>query len=103
MSHQSVERVTGMKKFKGEIEGKMFDSTTMFIETRMDDRQGNQRGQCTMSFKAGTSEVFDRLSAVPLPAEFEVEWETVTNGNKSQQIITGIRSHKPVQSKPSAP
>lgn len=102
MSHQSVERVTGMKKFKGEIEGKLFDSTSMFIETRMDDRQGNQRGHCTMSFKAGTSEVFDKLSSIPLPAEFEVDWATVTNGNRSQQIITGIRPHKPGQAKPTA-
>lgn len=101
--HQSVERITGMKKFKGEIEGKMFDSTTMFIETKMDDRQGNQRGRCSMSFKAGTSDVYDQLSGIQLPAEFEVDWDTVTNGNKSQQIIVGLRPHKPVQQKPTAP
>ena len=101
--HQSVERVTGMKKFKGEIEGKNFDSTTVFIETRMDDRNGTRRGHCSMDFNAGTSAVYDRLSTITLPAEFDVEWDTVTNGNKSQQIITGIRQAKPVASKPAAP
>ena len=101
MTHQSVVRITGMKKFKGEIEGKQFDSTTMFIETRMDDRQGNQRGQCSMSFKAGNSEVYDKLSSIALPAEFEVDWDTVTNGNKSQQIIVNIRPHKLAQQKAS--
>lgn len=89
--HKSIERVTGMKKFKGDIEGKSFDSTTVFVETRMDDRNGNRRGHCTMDFNAGTSEIYDRLRTVDLPAEFEVEWETVTNGNTVQQIIVDLR------------
>lgn len=98
--HKSVERVTGMKKFKGDIEGKSFDSTTVFVETRMDDRNGNRRGHCTMDFNAGISEVYDRLQAVNLPAEFEVEWDTVTNGNNVQQIIVDIRPHKAEVKKP---
>ena len=73
--HKPVERVTGMKKFKGDIGGKSFDSTTVFVETRMDDRNGNRRGHCTMDFNAGISDVYDRLQAVNLPAEFEVEWD----------------------------
>ena len=101
--HKSVEVITGMKKFKGEIEGKFFDSTTLFIETRMDDRHDNQRGHCSMSFKAGNSEVYDKLGTISLPAEFEVSWDTVSNGNKSQQIIVGLHPHKPVQQKPSVP
>lgn len=101
--HKSVERVTGMKKFKGDIEGKSFDSTTVFVETRMDDRNGNRRGHCTMDFNAGISEVYDRLQAVNLPAEFEVEWDTVTNGNNVHQIIVDIRPHKLNQMKATVP
>lgn len=92
--HKSIERVTGMKKFKGDIEGKAFDSTTVFVETRMDDRNGNRRGHCTMDFNAGISEVFDRLKDVALPAEFEIEWDTVTNGNNVQQIIVDMHPRK---------
>ena len=98
--HKSIERVTGMKKFKGEIEGKSFDSTTVYVETRMDDRSGNRRGHCTMDFNAGTSEVYDRLQAIALPAQFEVEWDTVTNGNAVQQIIVDIRPPKVEMKKP---
>jgi len=98
--HKSVERVTGMKKFKGEIEGKSFDSTTVFVETRMDDRNGNRRGHCTMDFNAGISEVYDRLQTVSLPAEFEVEWDTVTNGNNVQQIIVDIKPHRKEVARP---
>lgn len=93
--HKSVERITGMKKFKGEIEGREFDSTTVFVETRMDERNGNRRGVCTMDFSAGSSSVYDRLAVIPLPAEFEVEWNTVSNGKRSQQIIVDIRPYKP--------
>lgn len=92
--HKSVERVTGMKKFKGDIDGRNFDSTTVFIETKMDDRNGNRRGVCTNDFNAGKSEVYDRLSTIALPAEFEVEWDTVSNGSKTRQIIVDIRPHK---------
>lgn len=98
--HKSIERVTGMRKFKGEIEGKSFDSTTVFVETRMDDRNGNRRGHCTMDFNAGTSEVYDRIQAIELPAQFEVEWDTVTNGNNVKQIIVDIRPHKVEVKKP---
>ena len=98
--HKSIERVTGMKKFKGEIEGKSFDSTTVYVETRMDDRSGNRRGLCTMDFNAGTSEVYDRIKAAELPGQFEIEWDTVTNGNAVHQIIVDIRPHKAEVKKP---
>ncbi|MEI7431140.1 MAG: hypothetical protein WCL27_11855 [Betaproteobacteria bacterium] len=104
---KSVERVTGMKKFKGDIEGRSFDSTTVFIETKMDDRQGNRRGACTNDFNAGKSDVYDRLSSVSLPGQFEVDWDTVSNGSKTRQIIVDIRPYKPltpsgVQAKPAS-
>lgn len=92
--HKSVERVTGMKKFKGDIDGRPFDSTTVFIETKLDDRNGFRRGACTNDFNAGKSEVFDRLSSIALPAEFEVVWDSVSNGKRTQQIIVDIRPHK---------
>lgn len=92
--HKSIERVTGMKKFKGEIDGKQFDSTTVFVETRLDDRGGNRRGKCTMDYNAGSSDVFDRLKNVDLPADLELEWDTVSNGNDSKQIIIDVRPIK---------
>lgn len=92
--HVSKDRVTGMKKFKGEIEGKSYDSTTVYVETRLHDAQGNRRGNCTIDFNAGTSEVFDRFRHIDLPADFEIEWDTITNGKKIQQIIVDMRPLK---------
>ena len=92
--HKSIERVTGMKKFKGSIDGKEFDSTTVFVEVRLDDRNGNRRGKCTADFSAGTSDVYDRLKHLDLPAEMEIEWDTVSNGNDTKQVITDVRPHK---------
>lgn len=92
--HKSIEMITGMKKFKGEIEGKAFDSTTVFVDVRMDERNGNRRGRCSADFNAGTSDVFDRLKNIQLPAEFEVEWDTVSNGNETKQVVIDVRPHK---------
>lgn len=92
---KQIVKVTGMKKFKGEIEGKAFDSTTVYIETKMDDRDGNRRGMCSMDFNAGKSDTFDKLSGITLPAEFEVDWDTVSNGSRTKQIIVGLRPAKP--------
>jgi len=94
--HKSIATITGMKKFKGDIDGRLFDSTTVFIETKMDDRNGTRRGVCTNDFNAGKSDVYDRLSAIALPAEFEIEWDTVSNGSRTKQIIVDIRPAKAV-------
>jgi hypothetical protein len=48
----------------------------------------------------GISDVYDRHQAVSLPAEFEVEWDTVTNGNNVQQIIVDIKPHRKEVTKP---
>jgi hypothetical protein len=89
-----------MKKFKGDIDGRPLDSTTVFIETKLDDRNGFRRGVCTNDFNAGKSEVYDRLSGITLPADFEVEWDTVSNGSRSKQIIVDIRPSKAISAKP---
>ena len=39
-------------------------------------------------------------SSPRLPAQFEVEWDTVTNGNAVQQIIVDIRPPKAEVKKP---
>lgn len=92
--YKSVERVTGMKKFKGDIDGRAFDSTTVYIETKMDDSNGNRRGMCTTDFNAGKSDVYDRLGGITLPAQFEVEWATVSNGSRTKQVVVDIQPHK---------
>jgi hypothetical protein len=101
--YKSVERVTGMKKFKGDIDGRQFDSTTVFIETKMDDRNGTRRGTCTNDFNAGKSEVYDRLIGIALPAEFEIEWDTVSNGSRTRQIVVDLRPYRTVAQGVSSP
>ena len=95
--HKSVERVVGMKKFKGDIDGRNFDTTTVYIETKLDDRNGQRRGHCSVDFNAGKSDVYDRLAGVGLPSDFEVEWDTVSNGSRTRQVIVEIRPFKPAQ------
>lgn len=95
---KTVERITGMKKFKGEIDGRQFDTTTVFIDMKMDDRTGTRRGTSSIEFNAGTSAIYDRHNGVSLPAQFEVDWATLTNGSKSKQVIVGLEPIKPTAS-----
>lgn len=92
--HTSIERVMGMKKYKGDIDGKSIDSCTIYVETRLDDRSGLRRGRATADYNAGTSDVYDRLSKIDLPAEFEITWDTVTNGKESKQLVIDVKPMK---------
>lgn len=98
--YKSVERITGMKKFKGNIDGKSIDSTTVFIETKMTDANGNRRGFCSLDFNAGKSDVYDRLQANAIPGEYEIEWEVVSSGKRARQVIVDIQPVKSSVTKP---
>ena len=87
---EQLATVTGMKKFKGEVEGKQYDSTTIFVQVKLYAADGSARGSCTQEYKCGTSEIFDRLSRVELPAEFKLTMDTVSNGKTTRQIVSEI-------------
>ncbi len=87
-------KVTGMKRFKGDVEGKHYDSTTVYVETRLYDKAGNRRGYASQDYPCGTSDVYARWEKIELPAEFEIDMETVTDGNTSKQIVFDLRPCK---------
>ncbi len=87
-------RVTGMKFFKGEVEGTNYDSTTVFIETKIDDRNGRGRGTATQDYKCGDSTVYAEHLNLQLPADMDIEFENVTTGKKTTQIIRNISAIK---------
>lgn len=84
---KQIVTVTAMTKFKGEVEGMSYDNTTLYIDTRMDDRKGTRRGRATMDYKYGLSNNYDSWVDVALPCQFEVEFDTVTTGKVVSQII----------------
>lgn len=84
-------KVTGVKFFKGSVEGKDYDSTTIFVEERLDDRQGRAKGYATIAYKHGSSAVAQVLMKREFPLVCEVEFDRVTNGKESETIIAHIK------------
>jgi len=79
--------VLGMKKFKGEVDGNKYDSTTIFVRMRQDDSKGTAKGYVGQELRFGDSSNYDRLASLNFPFEAEVETDTVSNGKGAMKTI----------------
>ena len=83
-------KVTGVKWFVGEIDGKKLDSGTIFIEERLDDRRGTAKGYAATPYKS-LSKTAIELSRNEMPVICEVEFERMTTGKgDSENVIAQI-------------
>jgi hypothetical protein len=83
---------TGVKWYVGNIEGKDFDTGTVFVDERLDDRRGTAKGRATTPYKLTNSAVAKALSKHDFPLQCLVEFDRVTNGKgESETIIVDIR------------
>lgn len=89
--------VTGMKGSKGTYEGQTFDSTTVFVQIKLDDSKGTAKGFATGEYKFGDASTFDKFKHLPFPFQADVELETVTSGRAMKTIVTAM---KPIQPAP---
>lgn len=87
--------VLGAKKFKGNVEGVDYDSTTIFLRMRQDDSKGMAVGFAGQELKFGDSTNFDKIKNMVFPFEAEVELETITTGKQMKTIVVDFR---PIQS-----
>lgn len=87
--------ILGMKKFKGNVDGENYDSTTIFVRMRQDDSKGTAKGFVGQDLRFGDSTNFDKLSSLSFPFEAEVETDTVSNGKGGMKTI--IVDLKPLQ------
>ncbi|MEQ1525704.1 MAG: hypothetical protein ABL911_03030 [Gallionella sp.] len=94
MQFKSIVTVTGLKKFKGDVEGNAYDSTTAYIQMDMDESKKTARGFATQDYNIGTSEEFDKLNAVPLPFQAEATFEMTTNGKTQRQRVLSLVPRK---------
>jgi hypothetical protein len=97
MQFVSKANVTGAKRFNDTVEGTKYDTTTVFVEVAMDDRNGNAKGMATQPFPWGTSENYARIAHLPFPFEAELTFEMVTNGKGAGKQV--LVSMKPIQAK----
>lgn len=96
-------KVTGVKWFKGNIDGKDIDSGTVFVEERLDDRRGTAKGYAATPYKVGASAIAQALSKREMPLLCDVDFDRVSNGKDSETIIAHIQPHEPVRAGVAAP
>lgn len=83
--------VTGIKQFKGEVDGKSYDSFKVFVQIQLDESKGTAKGYATEEFNAGTSAEFDKWKHLPFPVKAQADFEMVTTGKLSKMLIVSVR------------
>lgn len=92
MQFISKGRITGAKYFKDTIDGKSYDSTTIYVEVGLDERSGSAKGSATTGFAWGDSANYQRIKHLPFPFEAELTYELLTNGKgQSKQVLVDIK------------
>jgi len=93
MPQGNVERVkvTGVKFFKGAIDGKELDSGKLFIEELLDFTKGRAKGYATTEYALGSAEKAQGLMHNEFPLVADVEFVTVTNGDVSKRIVMAVK------------
>lgn len=87
----AVERVkvTGIKFFKGNIDGKDIDSGKVFIEEALDFTTGRAKGYATMDYALANADAAKGLMHNEFPLVCDVEFLRVTNGDTSKNVVVG--------------
>lgn len=84
-------QVLGMKRSKGSLEnGTPYDSTKVYILTKMDDRKGDAKGNTGAEFNLGTSAEYEKYAHLSFPFLADVEIEIVTTGTTIRQAVTSL-------------
>lgn len=100
MRMQTKFKVLGMKASKGTMDnGQAFDSTTVYVETSLDESKDTAKGFAVGDYKFGKAEEFQKYKHLSFPFMAEAEVEMVTNGSTQKMILHSI---KPVAAAPAA-
>jgi hypothetical protein len=91
-------RVCGAKCFNGDVEGKKYDSTTLFVEMDLSERGGNAVGKNTVEMKFGKSDEFEKMKHLPFPLVAELTLNLTTKGYEVEGFKA--KSAAPAQIKP---
>lgn len=84
-------KVLGMKSSKGDYEGKPYDSTKVYVETKLDESKGTQKGFAAAEYAIGLSGEYDKFKHLAFPLMAEVEFEQITNGRDTKTVISEFK------------
>lgn len=88
--------VTGVKGWKGELEGEQIDSGKVFVEERFDDRGNTEdqfgQGTSSVSYGVGSAAKARELLGLKFPLVVELHFDRVATGRGgSKTIVTDFR------------
>jgi hypothetical protein len=83
--------ITGAKSSSGEYEGRTYDSTKVYVQTKMNDQNGEMVGFATSEYNWGDSSNFAKLKDLDYPVKAKVAIEIVTSGKNSKMVITDVQ------------
>ena len=87
--------VLGAKFFKGEVEGKIYDSTTLFAVMDVSELSGTAVGQNGIELKFGKSDEYQKLKDLPFPIQAELVLNLTTKGYEVEGFRPISQSNKP--------
>lgn len=73
-------RVLGCKGFKGQVEGVNYDSTTLYVEMGVSEKNGTEAGFNASSIKFGKEDEFQKIKGLAFPVVAELEILLTTKG-----------------------
>jgi hypothetical protein len=83
--------ITGAKSSSGEYEGRTYDSTKVYVQTKMNDQNGEMVGFATTEYNWGDSSNFAKLKDLDYPIKARVSLEIVTSGKNSKMVVTDVQ------------
>lgn len=86
--------IKGAGHFVGDIDGRHFDSGSVFIEEPFDSSKVNYKGFRTVEYKCESSEVVKPIMHLEFPFSAEVDMEI--SATKSGSVIV-VKTIKPIE------
>lgn len=89
--------ITGAKASSGEFEGRVYDSTKIYVQTRMNTDNGDMVGYATTEYNWGASTNFAKIRDLKYPFKAVVDIEIMTSGKNSKMVIVDVQPLPPIQ------
>lgn len=86
--------IKGAGHFVGDIDGRHFDSGSVFIEEPFDSSKANYKGFRTVEYKCESSEVVKPIMHLDFPFNADVDMEI--SATKSGSVIV-VKTIKPIE------
>lgn len=87
--------ITGAKASSGDFEGRSYDSTKVYIQTRMNPDSGDMAGFATTEYNWGPSDNFKKIRDQKYPFKALVEMDLVTSGKSSKMVVIDVQPISP--------